>query len=78
MRWSNKEYDAIIEQLRRELDPAKRAGLYIKANDIHVGDYAQIPLVYRREVYAKVRGLQVGTDTPWDSQLWNVANWVKR
>jgi peptide/nickel transport system substrate-binding protein len=78
MRWSNKEYDAVIDQLRREFDPARRAALFIKANDIEVNDYAEIPLVYRPSVIGVIKGLQVGPGTPWDSQLWNVANWVKR
>ena len=48
-RWSNKDYDAVIEQLKTELDPAKRAELFIKANDIEVNDFAEIPLVEPQE-----------------------------
>jgi len=76
-RWSNKEYDALIEQLKNELDPTKRAVLFIKANDIEVQDYAEIPLVHRRTVYGKIKALQNQNSTTWDSELWNIANWVK-
>ena len=33
LRWSNKDYDAIFEQLRKELDPAKRAEIVKKMHD---------------------------------------------
>jgi peptide/nickel transport system substrate-binding protein len=77
---------ALVQQGRRRghrataarVRPAKRAELFIKANDIEVNDYAEIPLVYRPSVIGVIKGLQVGPGTPWDSQLWNVANWVKR
>ncbi len=76
-RWSNKDYDAVIDQLKNELDPDKRTALLIKANDIEVQDYAEIPLVARRTVYGKIKGLQNQNSTTWDSELWNIANWVK-
>ena len=78
MRWSNKEYDAVIEQLKTELDDKKRAELYIKANDIQVNDFSQIPLVARKNVSGILKTLEVGTYSPWDSELWNVALWLRK
>jgi peptide/nickel transport system substrate-binding protein len=77
-RWSNAEYDAVIEQLKTELDPTKRTQLYIKANDIEIQDFAEIPLVARRGVYGKAKTLK-GPNPPssWDSELWNIANWTR-
>ncbi len=77
-RWSNKDYDAVIEQLKTELDPAKRAALFIKANDILIQDYAVIPLVYRGSVSSKAKNLEIGPTTAWDDETWNIANWVKK
>lgn len=77
-RWSNKDYDATINLLEKELDPAKRAQLFIKANDILIQDIAVIPLVYRQQVSSKVKGLQIGPITAWDCESWNIANWVKK
>ncbi|CAA9590792.1 MAG: Oligopeptide ABC transporter, periplasmic oligopeptide-binding protein OppA [uncultured Thermomicrobiales bacterium] len=77
-RWSNKEYDAVIEQLKTELDPAKRAELFIKANDIEINDFAEIPLVARKNVSGISKTLEVGQYTPWDSELWNIGNWVRK
>jgi peptide/nickel transport system substrate-binding protein len=76
-RWSNKEYDAVIEQLKAELDEKKRIELYIKANDIEVNDFAEIPLVARKDVFATAKNLVVGQFSPWESQTWNIALWVR-
>jgi peptide/nickel transport system substrate-binding protein len=78
MRWSNAEYDAVIEQLRTELDEKKRAELFIKANDIQVNDFAQIPLVARKNVSATAKTLSIGPYTPWHSETWNIAFWMRK
>ena len=78
MRWSNKEYDAVIEQLRTELDEKKRAELFIKANEIEVNDFAEIPLVNRANVSGVIKTLEVGPYTPWDSEMWNVGFWIRK
>ncbi len=77
-RWSNKDYDAVIDQLKKELDPTKRTALFIKANDILIQDYAVIPLVYRTQVSSKAKNLEIGPGTAWDDETWNIANWVKK
>ncbi len=78
MRWSSKDYDAVIEQLKTELDLAKRVELFIKANDIQINDFCQIPLVARKNVFGLSKTLEVGQYTPWDSELWNIATWVRK
>ena len=77
-RWSNKEYDAAIEQLRTELDEKKRAELYIKANDIEVNDFAEIPLVARASVSAIAKTLEVGPESTWESDTWNIGFWIRK
>ena len=37
-RWQNKEYDELYKQAEQELDAVKRAAMYIKLNDLVVGD----------------------------------------
>ena len=37
-RWQSKEYDDIYKQAEQELDAVKRAAMYIKLNDMVVGD----------------------------------------
>ena len=47
VRWSNAEYDAAFKAAQLEFDPVKRAALFIKMNDLVVGDNHVIPLFAR-------------------------------
>jgi peptide/nickel transport system substrate-binding protein len=77
-RYCNPEYDAIIEQLTTELDPAKRIALYKQANDILVKDVVVIPLIARNfPVAGKSVNLKGVNANPWDGDLWNAMNWSK-
>ena len=59
-----------------ELDPVKRAALFIKMNDMVVGDSAVIPVVYRPGVSAMSRQLRA-TLSGWDNALWDLKNWYR-
>jgi peptide/nickel transport system substrate-binding protein len=77
-RYSNKDFDALVAQLRSETDPAKRAQLAIQANDLLVQDVAVIPLVQRAAVTSGVAKSLKGVDpSPWDSEMYNIADWMK-
>ncbi|MFN8483527.1 MAG: peptide ABC transporter substrate-binding protein [Anaerolineae bacterium] len=77
-RYSNPEYDKIVEQLRSELDPKKRADLIIKANDIVVNDVVAIPLVARNFPLAgKAKDIKGYIANSWDSELWNIQDWSR-
>ncbi|MDQ6908157.1 MAG: peptide ABC transporter substrate-binding protein, partial [Chloroflexota bacterium] len=78
MRWVNPEYDALVEKLKTELAPDKRAAIFKQLDQIVVGDYAQIPLVARRYLSAHVKGMEGINLTNWDSDLWNIAHWTKK
>jgi peptide/nickel transport system substrate-binding protein len=78
MRWSSKEYDAVIEQLKTELDEKKRAELFIKANDLQVNEFVQIPLVARKNVSGIIKTLEVGAYALWDSEMSNIGFWVRK
>jgi peptide/nickel transport system substrate-binding protein len=76
-RFSNQEYDQLCNQLRAETDEAKRKEIVLKMNDILVNDVVIIPLVARPSVASgKAKNLQGVVLTPWDSELWNVADWT--
>ena len=51
-RWKNEEYDKTFRAAEGELDPVKRAALFIRMNDLACGDQAVIPVVYRPRVAA--------------------------
>ena len=77
-RYSSKDFDALVTQLRAESDPATRAQLAIKANDLLVQDVAVIPLVQRAAVTSGATKTLKGVDpSPWDSEMYNIADWRK-
>ncbi len=77
-RYSNPEYDNLWNQLKAETDAAKRKDLIIKMNDILVSQVVVIPLVARTQpTDGKSKQLQGIKPNPWDSVLWNVAEWTK-
>ncbi len=51
-RWQNPEYDKLFHDAEIELDPVKRAALFIAMNDLVIKNVVVIPVVYRTEVGA--------------------------
>jgi peptide/nickel transport system substrate-binding protein len=77
-RYSSKDFDALVTQLRTETDPAKRVDLARQANDLLIQDVAVIPLVQRAAVTSGVAKSLRGVDpSPWDSEMYNIADWKK-
>ncbi|MGE5158316.1 MAG: peptide ABC transporter substrate-binding protein [Gemmatimonas sp.] len=76
-RWQNKEYDDVFRQAESELDPVKRAALFIKLNDIVVGDHYILPENNRLRVTALKTGMVVH-ESGWDNDLWQIANWYRQ
>ncbi len=75
-RWNNPEYDAAFKASELELDPVKRAALFIKMNDLVVGDPGVIPDVYRPRVSAVSKTLRVPF-SGWDNDFWNLRDWYR-
>jgi peptide/nickel transport system substrate-binding protein len=75
-RWHNDDYDGAFDAAESELDPVKRAALFIKMNDMVVGDPAVIPVVYRPLVSGMSRQLRA-TLSGWDNVLWDLKNWYR-
>ena len=75
-RWSNDEYDKMFRAAEGELDPVKRAALFIRMNELVCGDNAVIPVVYRPTVSAVNSKLQVDI-SGWDVNMGNVQDWYK-
>jgi peptide/nickel transport system substrate-binding protein len=77
-RYSNPEYDNLFEQLQKEADPAKRNEIAIKMNDILISDVVIIPLVARTSpTSGKAKNITGNIANSWDSELWNIADWVR-
>ena len=65
-RWSSPEYDAAHKAAQVELDPVKRAALFVRMNDLVVGSGYVIPLFARPRPVGTVNKLAT-TISPWDN-----------
>jgi peptide/nickel transport system substrate-binding protein len=75
-RWKNDEYDKIYKAAEAELDPVKRAALFIKMNEMVIQNVVVIPVVFRPRVAAVSNRLHV-EQSGWDSDFWNLQNWYR-
>ncbi|MGZ3339957.1 MAG: peptide ABC transporter substrate-binding protein [Reyranella sp.] len=75
-RWQNKEYDDIHKAASVELDPIKRAAMFIKLNEMVVNDQVVIPVVARPGVAAMSAKL-VAAMSGWDNNTWDIQDWYR-
>ncbi|ODU08447.1 MAG: peptide ABC transporter substrate-binding protein [Rubrivivax sp. SCN 71-131] len=75
-RWSNAEYDATFKAAQVELDPAKRAAMFVKLNDLVVADKYIIPLFARPRPYGIANKLRPALSA-WDNMTWALGYWSK-
>ncbi|MFN0184415.1 MAG: peptide ABC transporter substrate-binding protein [Aquabacterium sp.] len=74
MRWRSDEYDRLYQAAAAELDPARRATLFIRMNDLVCGDGYLIPLMFRYAVSATANRL-VAPTSGWDNGMSVLADW---
>jgi peptide/nickel transport system substrate-binding protein len=77
-RWRSDDYDRVWKAADAEMDPVKRAALFIRMNDMVIQNVVVIPIVWRNEAVAvshKLKGVDL---TPWGSNLWNLASWYRQ
>ncbi|MSP35059.1 MAG: peptide ABC transporter substrate-binding protein [Limnohabitans sp.] len=75
-RYSNPEYDKTYLAAQSEMDPVKRAAMFIRLNDMPINDIVIVPVVYRPRVSAAVHNL-VAPLSGWDNDLWLLKDWFK-
>lgn len=75
-RWSNKEYDDLYAQQKAELDPVKRAALFIKLNDLVISNLVVIPVVSRPRVAVRANNLSTAV-SGWDSNVGGLHDWYR-
>ncbi|WP_086466241.1 peptide ABC transporter substrate-binding protein [Oceanibaculum nanhaiense] len=75
-RWYNEDYDKLYREAEGELDPVKRAALFIAMNDLVIENVVNIPVIYRPGVAAASNKLHC-QPSGWDSSLWNVRSWYR-
>ncbi|MDD5335214.1 MAG: peptide ABC transporter substrate-binding protein [Rhodoferax sp.] len=75
-RYRNEEYDKAYHAAEAELDPVKRAALFIRMNDMVIKDNAVIPLISR----PRARGANlklVASLSGWDLDFSTLQNWYR-
>jgi peptide/nickel transport system substrate-binding protein len=77
-RWRSEEYDNVYNAADVELDPVKRAALFIKMNDLVIQDAVVIPVLWRSGVSASTARLKGMDLTGWDSTFWRLPYWYKQ
>ena len=77
VRWANAEYDRLWREAATELDPVKRATLFIRMNDLLIEDVVVIPVVWRKQVSAVSHTLRGLALSPWDADLSDLAYWYR-
>jgi peptide/nickel transport system substrate-binding protein len=76
LRWRNEDYDRTYAQAENELDPVKRAAMFIKLNDLVVNDGHTLPLISRPRV--RGAGLKLVTSlSGWDLDFSALHNWYR-
>jgi peptide/nickel transport system substrate-binding protein len=75
-RYVNPEYDKLNAAASSELDPVKRAAMYIKMNDMVVNEFIVIPLISRPRVRGGNLRL-VTTLSGWDLDFSALQNWYR-
>jgi peptide/nickel transport system substrate-binding protein len=75
-RWRSEEYDKAYRAAQGELDPVKRAALFIRMNDLVCDGLAVIPMVNRAKVEALSNKLHA-PGSGWDNDLWNLKDWYR-
>jgi peptide/nickel transport system substrate-binding protein len=77
-RWRNEEYDRAWKSAEAEMDPVKRAALFIKMNDLVIQNIVVIPVVFRPRVAAISSRMRDVVQSGWDGDFWALAYWSKQ
>ncbi len=73
-RFRSEEYDRIFREAQGELDPVKRAALFIRMNDLVVSSNHIIPLVKRPTQSTSLNNLRPVLSA-WDGTTWLLSDW---
>jgi len=76
-RWRNEEYDRLWKAAESEMDPVKRAALFVKMNDLVIQNVVVIPVVLRPGVSGLSNRMRDVVQSGWDSNFWALAYWSK-
>jgi peptide/nickel transport system substrate-binding protein len=75
-RWQSADYDKLYEQSETEIDPVKRAALFIAMNDLVIKNIVVIPVVARPGVVAMANNLHAPM-SGWDNNTFALQDWYR-
>jgi peptide/nickel transport system substrate-binding protein len=77
-RFCDPAYDALVDELSKTADMAKRGEIAIRLNEMLTKDsYVVVPLVDRGRLSAASNTLGGAVLNTWDTELWNVQDWFR-
>jgi peptide/nickel transport system substrate-binding protein len=76
-RWTSDEYDKTYKAAMVDLDPVKRAALFIHMNDLVCTAHNVIPIVNRPKVQAISNKLRLPPVASWDNDLSHLPHWFR-
>lgn len=76
-RFCDEAYDKLVAELAQTAEPKARAEIIKSMNDLLANEGILIPLVHRGGLAGHANTLEGVRPNPWDSDLWNVADWTR-
>jgi peptide/nickel transport system substrate-binding protein len=76
-RWRNDEYDRLYRAADEEMDPVKRAAMFIRMNDLVIQNTVTIPVLWRNGVSVSTNRLRGMDLSGWDTTFWHLPYWYK-
>ncbi len=76
-RYRSDEYDRLWRVAEGEMDPVKRAAMFIRMNDLVVQNVVVIPVVIRHAVFATATSIRGFDFSPFSGPLWRLVYWTR-
>jgi peptide/nickel transport system substrate-binding protein len=76
-RYRSDEYDRLWRGAEGEMDPVKRAAMFIRMNDLVVQNVVVIPVVIRHAVFATATSIRGFDFSPFSGPLWRLVYWTR-
>jgi peptide/nickel transport system substrate-binding protein len=76
-RWVNEDYGKLWRSAEAEMDPVKRAALFIQMNDLLIKEVAIIPVVWRPRVAVSSNKLKDSNQSAWEGDFWHLPYWYR-
>ena len=76
-RYRSDDYDRLWRAAEGEMDPVKRAAMFIRMNDLVVQNVVVIPVVIRHAVFATSNSIRGFDFSPFSGPLWRLVYWTR-